>query len=106
MIVITMSTEYFKVAWMNAVSMGAGMIGNLMWIVLIAWLWFDFPYNFYKQHWFLDNKPVPLPDGKIVKYNVALATNVWIFIELINCCGLVFTNIAFLMIRSCVRHKL
>ena len=35
-----------------------------------------------------------------------LAINVWIFIEMINCCGLVFTNIFFLMIRSLVRHKL
>ena len=74
MIVITLSTEYLKVAWMNAVSMAAGMIGNLCWIIVLARLWFAFPYNFYNHHWFLDNRPMPLPNGEIVKPNVALST--------------------------------
>jgi hypothetical protein len=103
---ITICTEYFKIQAMNAVSMAAGMILNLLWIIVLTRLWYTIPYNFFQDYWHLDNKSITLPDGKVAKLNVALAINTWIFVEMINCCGLVFTNIWFLMIRSCARHKL
>lgn len=46
-----------------------------------------------------------LPDGREVDVSVSLSTEMWIMIEIANVTGLVITNIAFLMLRSCARHK-
>ena len=52
---ITICTEYLKIRAMNAVSMAAGMILNLLWIIILTRLWYTFPYNFFQDYWMYDN---------------------------------------------------
>lgn len=101
---LTVSTEIYKVKAMNEVSMAAGLVLNLLWIVILSKMWWQFPYGWFSQFKFLDGNLVPI-DGYLFNIDVALSTEMWIFIEIANVCGLKVTNILFLAIRSCTRHK-
>lgn len=106
MIVVNVCTEYLKIKSMNSISMAVGMVGNLVWVIIASNLWWQFPNEFFKRFWSYDSYTYELPDGRIVNITTAMSLEMWCMIEIMNVAGLVLTNILFMMLRSCVRHKL
>lgn len=99
-------TEIFKVKAFAEISTAAGLLLNLLWMILLGKMWWAYPYDWFKQFKKFDGKNYVDIDNKEWDADVALSTEMWIFIEVANVCGLKLTNMLFLMIRSCTRNKL
>lgn len=99
-------TEIFKIKALSEISMAAGLLLNLLWIVILSKLWWAYPYDWFKYFKKLDGKNYIDFDGQEWDADVALSTEMWIFIEIANVCGLKVTNMLFLVFRSCTRTKM
>jgi hypothetical protein len=86
--------DVLNIKSVQTLTMGSGMLLSLLLLLMIAKMIYGFPADI----WTLYNS-----DKK--RYNGVVSGYFWLWIELASIAGLLFSNILFLFIRSCFRHK-
>ena len=96
MMVVLFLTDYLKMTHLSSLKMALSMILLLLEILLLEALLWNFPYHIYDTYYNSQYR------AGVIN---ALTQEYWIFIELVNAAGLIITNVLFLFMRSCCRHK-